>query len=257
MERERIRETDQERHVNVYETPGRTTTATERERVVPTEPVASTTAGAFSSDVVIRSADQVRWGPILAGLFTAITTLVVLSLLGLAIGVAAVDAANPLSGLGVGAGWWGAISALIAFGVGGYMAGGTAIVRGSDSGMLNGALVWLVAIPLVLWLLASGIGFLLGTTGTILGAAGEAATGALTPSLQATAQAGATAAGEAVQEGVAPGQVAQAAEAVGRTAWSTLLWMGLGAAAAIGGGFLGGRTSARSGDHRGRRTAHA
>jgi hypothetical protein len=209
---------------------------------------------AYTNDLIARATDQVRWGPILAGLFTALTTLLGLSVLGLAIGLSTFNPNDPLGNFGIGAGIWGAISALIAFGIGGYMAGGTSRVRGSDSGMLNGALVWIVAIPLLLYLVGSGIGTLLGTAGAVVGAAvpavapvaGEAAND---PALQATAQAAATAlqaTAEAVQGSVSDQDVSNAAEAAGRTTWGTLLWLGLGAAAAVGGGYAGGRTMSSS-----------
>ncbi len=55
--------------------------------------------------------DRVRWGPIWAGLFTALTTLIILSLLGVAIGLTAVDPraaaqGNPPQGIGIGAAIW-------------------------------------------------------------------------------------------------------------------------------------------------------
>lgn len=54
------------------------------------------------------------------------------------------------------------------------------------------------------------------------------------PALQATAQA----VGRAVTD---PTNVQQAADVAGNTAWGTLLSLGLAAAAAIGGGYLGAR----------------
>lgn len=211
-----------------------------------------TTANVYEGDVV-QPTDQVRWGPIIAGLFTALTTLLGLSVLGLAIGLSIVDTNDPLRNLGIGAGIWGLLSALIAFGIGGYMAGGTAAFRDRNSGMLNGALVWIVALPLLLYLLGSGVGAILGTASAVAGTAAEVASGAAqNPAVQATAQAALPGAAEAAQATaqalpgqVTPQQVENAADAGGRTAWGTLLWLGLGAAAAIGGGYLGGQNSRR------------
>ena len=61
--------------------------------------------------------DRVRWGPIIAGLATALTTLLMLSLLGLAIGLTVVNAGDAAAqggapdGLGRNSAIWGAISA--------------------------------------------------------------------------------------------------------------------------------------------------
>lgn len=230
-ERERVRNEAPRAQVGVYDTPGRATNA----------------HGATHADDVnlVKVADQVRWGPIIAGLFTALTTLAVLAVLGLAIGLSSYDANDPLGSFGIGAGIWGAISALIAFALGGYMAGGTARVRGNDSGILNGALVWIVAIPLMLFLLSSGLGALLGTATNLAGAATTAAGAAAgaaaeDPAVQATAQAAAGAAQDAAAQ-VTPQDAENVANNAGRGAWGTLLWLGLGALASIVGGYLGSR----------------
>jgi hypothetical protein len=222
-QRERMR--DDDRRTGVYETPAYT-----------------------SLEVDTQPADQVRWGPVIAGIFTVLTTLLTLSVLGLAIGLSTFDVGDPGRAFGIGAGIWGLISALFAFGLGGYVAGSTARVRGSDRGMLNGAMVWMVTIPLALFLLGSGVTSLLGVAsnaaagaGAAVGAAADQA--ASDPAVQATAQAAGQAAQGALEnaQNVPPGQVNQAVDNAGRTAWGTLLWLGLGAGAALAGGFAGGK----------------
>src|SRR3712207_2704601 len=99
-ERERIREEAAQPAVGVYDT---------RERVVRTRDT-------YDDDrdiTVERRKDLVRWGPVIAGLFAALATLATLSVLGLAIGLSAYDAGDPASNFGIGAGIWGAITALI------------------------------------------------------------------------------------------------------------------------------------------------
>ncbi|HUG14754.1 MAG TPA: hypothetical protein VMM78_07005 [Thermomicrobiales bacterium] len=120
-------------------------------------------ATANDPDVITRK-DRVRWGPILAGLLTTIVTLVVLTVLGLAIGMSAFDPGD--DGVGTAAAIWGAISALIAFVAGGYVAARSAAVDGEGAGALNGFLVGVAAIVLMLWLLGAGLGNLLGTVGS-------------------------------------------------------------------------------------------
>src|SRR5437763_262576 len=113
--------------------------------------------------------DRVRWGPIVAGLVTALTTMVALSLLGAAIGLTAMNAGTaaiqggPPPDAGRNAAIWGAISAIIAFLWGGYVAGRSSAVFDRTWGALNGALVFLLAVPVGLWLAGQGFGAVMGT----------------------------------------------------------------------------------------------
>lgn len=154
---------------------------------------------------VAAPVDRVRWSSVLAGLFTTLATLIVLAILGLAIGLSSFDAQN-LDNFGIGAGIYGAVSAIIAFLLGGFISARTAAVAGSGNGILNGAMVWIVTIPLIVNLLGSGVGTLLGTATDLAGSAAVAAGGAASaaadvisenPQLQATVaggvEAGATA----------------------------------------------------------------
>ena len=52
----------------------------------------ATTAQTVTTEAVPLADDRVRWGPIWAGLLTALTSLLLLSLLGAAIGLSALDA---------------------------------------------------------------------------------------------------------------------------------------------------------------------
>lgn len=201
--------------------------------------------------------DLIRWGSVLGGLFAALATLIGLAVLGIAIGLSSFDAANVTSSFGIGAGIWGAISALLAFLVGGWVAGKAAAFSGHTSGIMNGAMVWFVAIPALVYLLAGGIGALASTAGNIAGTAvqagasaagGAGAAAANNTGLQATAQAGVAGAASAAQAtaqaaigSVSSQDVNNAADTAANGAWSTLLSLGLTAAAAIGGGYLGSR----------------
>jgi len=102
--------------------------------------------------------DRIRWGPIVAGLFGALTVMAVLGALGVAVGLSSVDAGERASSYGMGAGIWGIISALIAFFVGGWIASSTTARRCGCTGVMQGAMVWMVTIPLLIYLLAGGIG---------------------------------------------------------------------------------------------------
>lgn len=238
-----IYETADTGHAEVYNTPTQTRTV---QRTVSAAP-------RYDVDVVTPT-DRIRWGPVFAGLFAALATLATLTVLGVAIGASAFNPGDTAGGFGLGAGIWGAISTLVAFLVGGWLAARTAALPGRSSGILNGAMVWFVAIPLLVYLLSSGLGALFGTAGRAIGTTAQAVApiagqtadeAANNPAAQAQAsdaagavQATAQALGQAAQD---PQNQQAAADAVADGAWGTLLSFGLAAAAAIGGGMLGAR----------------
>jgi hypothetical protein len=208
--------------------------------------------------------DRVRWGAILAGLFTTISTFILLSILGLAIGASAFNPGDDLSNFGTGAGIWSAVSALIAFFVGGWIAARASAVHGRGNGALNGAMVWIVMIPLALYLVSSGIGATLRALGGVAAtglqvaapAVGEAAAGVANlpgvtvQSVQATAEAAGAALTEpdaqatvqAQVQAVLPDVNEQQVDNVAETStWSTLIALLLGLGAALLGGLAGAR----------------
>ncbi len=138
-------------------------------------PVRETTRNV--SQVMTLPTDRVRWGPIWAGLLSAFFALLVLSLLGLAIGASTVNTGAAVQGTGnQNAGSysaiWAGISAIIAFLIGGYVAGRTAAVHERGWAALNGALVFLLALPILLWLASQGLGALIGNANHIAGGLG-------------------------------------------------------------------------------------
>lgn len=190
-----------------------------------------------------RPMDRIRWGAVLAGLVTALSTLAVLSLLGLAIGLTTYESGDQLSNFGIGAGIWGAVSTLLAFLLGGWVAARTAAVRGRSNALLNGAMVWAIAIPLMMYLLGSGVGSLMNMATD----AASASASALAEGVDGIDAADANAAADAVQaqvQQVDPGTVNDATQNAGNAAWGTLLGLLLGLAAAVGGGLMGERKEA-------------
>ena len=185
--------------------------------------------------------DRVRWGPIIAGLLTALTTLLLLGLLGLAIGLTTVNAGSaaaqggPPPAAGTAAAIWGAVTALVAFFLGGWVAGRTAAVFDRRWGAWNGALVFMVAVPVTTWLAGQGLGFLAGTLGNFAGALNIDASALANQAQQAANQ---------VQQAVRttqPSDVGQAAAGARYAAWGTLLGLLVGLFAAALGGALGTR----------------
>lgn len=192
--------------------------------------------------------DRVRWGPILAGLATALTSMLFLSLLGLAFGLTVVNAGTAAAeggapqGTGTTSAIWAALSALIAFFLGGWVAGKTGAIFDRGWGALNGALVFLVAVPVTLLLASLGLGSVLGALGNFAGALNTD---------PGTAQNAASQAGQAAQN-VRPIDVARAAETARNAAWGTLLGMVLGLGASALGGMLGTRRELEVNDKTGR-----
>jgi hypothetical protein len=231
----RSRETNGHQGARIYETPN------DDELRRHETPVRAATT-------VVTPVDRIRWASILGGLFASLTTLIVLGVLGLAVGLTSYDTGDPLSSFGLGAGIWSAISTILAFLIGGWLAARTAATRGRGNGVLNGAMVWAVAIPLMLYLLSSGLGSLLNTAGdvaatgaaTVAPAAAEAVDNTAAPAVE-NAGAAAQATASAIGEQVTPETVENATETASSTAWGTFIALLLGLGAAALGGLLGAR----------------
>jgi hypothetical protein len=105
--------------------------------------------------------DQVRWGPIIAGLSIALSTQLVLSALGVAIGATSIgDSGAPRTeapGVSLGIGIWSIVSLLIALFIGGWMAARTSGRMTRNTALLNGAILWASMLALSAWLLSSGV----------------------------------------------------------------------------------------------------
>lgn len=122
---------------------------------------------------------RISWGAIFAGAVVAISVQLVLSMLGLAIGLATVDPtveARPAEGLGTGAGIWWVVTGLISLFIGGWVAGRLAAFPRWIDAMLHGLVVWGLTAVATVFLLGSGVtGLLGGALGTVSQAAVSAA----------------------------------------------------------------------------------
>lgn len=112
--------------------------------------------------------DRVHWGAIIAGLVIAISTQLLLSAIGAAMGftnIAGSDAPRSnAGGVAQAVGIWTIISVFISLFLGGWI---TARAYGSvnnKTAMLNGAILWATTLAISSWLLASGVS---GTFGLI------------------------------------------------------------------------------------------
>lgn len=116
---------------------------------------------------VISPRDSVRWGPIWAGLLTALVTFLILELVMYGLGLLTIDlnleGTDP-RGTG-GDPWMTVVIGLIAFFAGGFVAGASALPRSKTAGMLNGFLVFALGTGLILLLTVFGLGQLFGAVG--------------------------------------------------------------------------------------------
>jgi hypothetical protein len=148
--------------------PERSTTVHE-ERVVHQQPpvIQHTDQGGRPVNVAVGAdrQDGVRWGPIWAGLLTALTTFLLLELLFYSLGWLTLDPGSPDPGnstaLVTG------ILALVAFLLGGLIAGATALWKGLFSGLLHGFLVWALGVVAFIALTFFGASALLGSFGSL------------------------------------------------------------------------------------------
>ncbi|CAN5670516.1 hypothetical protein BH24ACT13_BH24ACT13_10340 [soil metagenome] len=130
------------------------------ERPVQQEPVEQTPVNV---SVAGRRGDQVRWGPVWAGLMVALATFLLLELAFYAFGWLTPGSSTSEAAGGVITG----ILGLVAFFLGGLVAGASAMWKSLSSGLLNGLLVWALGVVGLLFLTLFGGGALLGSFGNI------------------------------------------------------------------------------------------
>jgi len=142
----------------------------DRDRISPDdESGAVAVARQETEETRLERRDLVRWSPVIAGVFTTIATLIVLSALGVAVGVSAVDPNENAAGVSTEAAIWGIASGVLAFFLGGFVAAKAAAVGGTPEGTFNGLMVGVTAIALTVILVGFGVGNLLGAAATNLG----------------------------------------------------------------------------------------
>lgn len=108
---------------------------------------------------------RLSWGAIWAGLVIATVVQIVLSVLGMAIGLSAYDpGADSLGGFGIGAAIWFIATAIISLFLGGMALGRLAGILKRKDGVLHGIVMWGMSTLLAVWMVANGVGMLVGTT---------------------------------------------------------------------------------------------
>ena len=197
------------------------------ERVITRDvPFTGTADMARSHADSVEVKNRVQFGPIVAGILTAIASMLVLTVLGLAIGASALEPREVGETVGTAATIWGIASAIISFFLGGWVAAKTAAVAGVGSGMINGFIVGAGILALVLWLVGSGLGAAIGLIGNNVGEIANIVQDAGVPTAET---------GQAAAEAEAPNSF----ETVRDSAWGTLAGLLLPLVAGAIGGAVG------------------
>ena len=139
--------------------------------------------------------ERISWGAIFAGLVAALVIQILLNMLGIGIGASSLDAANlsdnpSASTFSTSAAVWVGVSALIAAFVGGVTAGRLCGTFDSNTARWHGFVSWATTTLLVMYLLTTAVGGIVGgafgALGSTIGALGRGAASAATGIAQNT-----------------------------------------------------------------------
>ena len=125
-----------------------------------------------------RSYTRISWGAVLAGAAVAAATMILLSLLGVALGASGIHLTQTTAGYGVGAGLWTIVNVILSMAFGGYVAARLSGTHSHLDGELHGITVWAVAILIATVFLAETASIAVGivATGTGIGSGSFAGT---------------------------------------------------------------------------------
>ena len=166
--------------------------------------------------------DRIRWGPIIAGIFVAIATQLILSALGAAIGLT-VGATGGAIGISI----WAIISLLLSLFIGSWVTAAGCSPMNKKTAMLHGLILWATTLAISAWLLSSGV---TGAFGLAASNAGEV--------LNQVEQPGGVSLPNQVPN-VPANKVQQVADTSAKAAWSFIIGSLLGLAASLIGASVG------------------
>jgi hypothetical protein len=115
---------------------------------------------------------RVSWGAIFAGATAVIAVELLLNLLGAGFGAATINPQQgqlPGQGLALGAVIWFGLSCIISLFIGGWLAGRLAERPSKRDGALHGFVTWAVASLVLVYMLSTAVGGLLGGAASVLG----------------------------------------------------------------------------------------
>lgn len=117
---------------------------------------------------------RISWGAIIAGFIMAVVINLALNLLGVGIGVGAIDPVEqnaPPSGLGTGAIIWYVVSTILSLIAGGWVAARLAGIPRRPASILHGLLTWCLFTIFSFYIITTVAGTVIGVTGKIAGQA--------------------------------------------------------------------------------------
>lgn len=128
--------------------------------------------------IIERRQPYLRWSAIFGGAILGIGVWILLQVLGMGLGLSAIDTddAGSLRGVGIGTGIWSIIAPLIAMFVGGALAGRLCGVRDRGIGAMHGGVMWALGLAVGLWSMMSLVGALASGVGRVGGMAVTATT---------------------------------------------------------------------------------
>ncbi len=141
------------------------------------------TGMAHVSSYATAGFNRISWGAVFAGVVLALAVQFLLNLLGLGVGLAVLEPAgsdNPEAGsFSIAGGIWFIGAGIIASFAGGYVAGRLSGRPSGNTGAYHGLTVWAAATLVVLYLLTTSVGMLVGGAfqglSSVIGGAGQAA----------------------------------------------------------------------------------
>lgn len=205
----------------------------------PVSTMSDRTATVVSSDYH----DRVRWGPIFAGLAIALSTQLVLSAIGAAIGSNNIAGSgsprSDVDDVGTAVGVWSIISLLISLFIGGWMTTRTCGPMNRSTALLNGAILWATTLAVSAWLLSSGVS---GAFGVVGANAGEIINQTQPNGVNAPANTQPNGVNVPPTPNVTAQQTRDIAGNVSKVGWSFALGSLLGLAASLAGSAAGART---------------
>jgi hypothetical protein len=132
---------------------------------------------------------RVSWGGVFGGVLVALGFLLLMTALGVAVGISAAQPGETDTGtLGAGAGIWAGVTLLVALFIGGWVSTRIGAIFDGATGFFEGALVWVVSVLLMLCMASTGISLLAGGAFKLVGGAAQALSSVL-QSPQATSAA--------------------------------------------------------------------
>lgn len=146
----------------------------------------------------LEAGRNLSWGSIIAGAVSGAAVFTVLSLLtaALGFGIFSATSANPFAGIGFFTGLWTAITLIVSFCAGGFVAGYAA----RSTGLLHGAITWAVTVLLLFTLVFNAVATTLGIAGQAAGAVAGTAANVAGSALSGAGDAASSAIGAAVDK---------------------------------------------------------